>query len=47
MSDNEFMFFTDGSALSNPGPTGGRVGIYLDCYGTNPVLLKKKRCQPH
>ena len=35
------MVFTDGSALSNPGHTGGRAVVYLDGYGTNPILLKK------
>ena len=36
------VVFTGGSALRNPGPTGGGAVIYF----TNPILLKK-RCQPH
>ena len=41
IKDNDIMVFTDGSTLSNPGPTGGEAAIYIDGYGTNPILLKK------
>ena len=35
------MVLTDGSTLSNPGPTGAGAVIYVDEYDANPILLKK------
>ena len=41
IKDNDIVVFTDGSALSNPGPISGRAVIYIGGYGTNLILLKK------
>ena len=35
------MLFTDGSALGNPGPTGGGAVAYIDGYNSSPILLDK------
>ena len=40
-SNRDVLLFTDGSALTNPGPTGARAVIYLDGYSTSPILLQK------
>ena len=37
----DVLLFTDGSALTNPGPTGAGAVIYLDGYSTSPILLQK------
>ena len=41
-SSRDVLLFTDGSALTNPGPTGVDAVIYLDHgYSTSPILLQK------
>ena len=37
----EMLVFTDGSALTNPGPTGGSVIVYFDRPTSFPVCLNK------
>ena len=39
LDQDEIIVLTDGSALDNPGPTGGVV--FLDGYQALPILLKK------
>ena len=41
MNRENVIVFTDGSALSNPGPTGAGAVFYLEGYQSSPVLLKK------
>ena len=41
MNRENVIVFTDGSALSNPGPTGAGAVVYLEGYQSSPVLLKK------
>ena len=41
LGNDEIVIFTDGSPLSNPGPTGAGAVIYLNGYQSSPVLLKK------
>ena len=41
MNRGNVIVFTDGSALSNPGPTGAGAVVYLEGYQSSPVLLKK------
>ena len=40
-SSQDVLLFTDGSALTNPGPTGAGAVIYLDGFSTSPILLQK------
>ena len=40
----EMLVFTDGSALTNPGPTGGSAIVYLDGPTSDRVCLKKNHC---
>ena len=40
-TDQGDLFFTDGSALGNPGPTGAGAVAYIDDYKSSPGLLKK------
>ena len=40
-SCRDVFFFTDRSALTNPGPTGAGAVIYYDGYSTSPILLQK------
>ena len=40
-SSQDVLLFTNGSALTNPGPTGAGAVIYLDGYSTSPILLQK------
>ena len=40
-SNRDVLLFTDGSALTNPGPTDAGAVIYLDGYSTSPILLQK------
>ena len=42
MREDDFVVFTDGSALSNPRPTAGGAVIYLDGGGASSILLKKE-----
>ena len=44
MGNFDIVVFTEGSALSNPHPTGAGAVIYVDGYDANPILLKK-RCK--
>ena len=40
-SSGDVLLFTDGSALTNPGPTGAEAVIYLDGYSTSHILSQK------
>ena len=40
-NSQDVLLFTDGSALTNPGPTGAGAVIYFDGYSTTPILLQK------
>ena len=40
-SSQDVLLFTDGSALTNLGPTGAGVVIYLDGYSTSHILSQK------
>ena len=39
----ELLVFTDGSALTNPIPTGGSAMVYLDGPTRSPVCVKKRQ----
>ncbi|MEW8546650.1 MAG: ribonuclease H family protein [Candidatus Thiodiazotropha sp.] len=39
--ETEILIFTDGSALTNPGPTGGSAIVFLDGSTSSPICLKK------
>ena len=41
LQPEDVVFFTYGSALWNPGPTGADGVVYLDGYQASPVLLQK------
>ena len=40
-SSPDVLLFTDGSALTNPGPTCAGAVNYLDRYSTSPILSQK------
>ena len=41
LKPEDVIVFTDGSAFTNPGPTGAGGVVYMDGYNCTPVLLKK------
>ena len=41
MGNDDIVVLTDGSALSNPCPTGALAVIYVGGYDANPILLKR------